>query len=114
ADAVVRLVLEPLIGIPTASAHAAAAGVVVLRKARGALPERGWQPLLPQIRRLGHVRVARDARLAAYGSESLLGHVDITESWERHGVLPSMALFRPLQNARDNTGPQPALGCIPW
>ena len=41
-------------------------------------------------------------QLAAYGRESLLGHVDITESWERHGFLPSMALFRPLQNARDN------------
>jgi hypothetical protein len=40
--------------------------------------------------------------LAAYGGESLLGHVDITESWEWHSFLHSMALFRLLQNARDN------------
>src|SRR5215468_345865 len=70
ADAVEGLVLEPLVRIPTALAHEAS-GVVALGSTWGAVPERGWQPLLPQVRRLRHVRVSRVTLLAAYRGEGL-------------------------------------------
>ena len=95
ADAVVRLILGRSYG--SQPRRVVAAG---LPRSKGRR-ERGLYSLLPQVRR-PVVRVSRDPLLAAYSSESLLGHVDITESWERHGFLHSMALFRPLQNARDN------------
>src|SRR5262249_13416719 len=99
ADAVVRLVLEPLVRVPTARSRAAAGGVVAIRKARGAVPERGGQPLLRQVRWLCHVRVSRNPLLAAYCVEGSLGHFDVTESWERHNGLHSIALYRPVPAA---------------
>src|SRR5262249_1393912 len=97
ADAVVRLVLEPLIRVPAAGAHLPAGGVTrPIRKARGAVPERGRESFLPQGRWLCHVRVARDALLAAYGGEGGLWHVCIIGSGKGHGFLHSMARLRPL------------------
>ena len=40
------------------------------------------------------MRVGGDPLLAAYGDKCILCNCDITESWERHGFLHSMALFR--------------------
>src|SRR5207237_3040441 len=82
AYAVVRLVLETLARVPAAHAHVGA-GIVAIRKARGAVAYRGWQPRLEEVRRLGHVRVGRNPLLAFDGAECLRRTVDIDESRER-------------------------------
>jgi len=87
ADAVVRLVLETLNRGPSRPTRTL--GPALSRFGKRGARSRSASGSRVSKRSGGsvHVRVGRNPLLAIYGDECLRRNGDITESWERHGVL---------------------------